>query len=143
MTAEATRIAPDGRDLLRCYRCGWEDYSAGYVAGKTKALFEVEARAAHHSGDCGCAFACSNKVALRESSDTSGSFSGNACGGPLSSEIIPQAQAHALGSWARPTRTLIPTWGPLHHRALSLLASDGLMHSKPSLVLQTTEAGTL
>ena len=35
-----------------CLRC--EDYSAGYVAGSSKALFEVSTRTTHHEAGCGC-----------------------------------------------------------------------------------------
>ena len=43
-----------GRDLPGCWRCGWEDYSAGYVDGNSKALFEVSTRTIDHSRGCGC-----------------------------------------------------------------------------------------
>ena len=35
-----------------CLRC--EDYLAGYVAGRSKALFEVSTRTTHHADGCGC-----------------------------------------------------------------------------------------
>ena len=35
-----------------CQRC--EDYSAGYVDGNSKALFEVSTRTIDHSRGCGC-----------------------------------------------------------------------------------------
>ena len=35
-----------------CQRC--EDYSAGYVAGKSKTLFEVSTQTTDHAAICGC-----------------------------------------------------------------------------------------
>ena len=46
-----------------CQRC--DDCSAGYVDGKSKALFEVSTQTADHVTDCGCGPCLAVKARLR------------------------------------------------------------------------------
>ena len=41
-----------GCEELVCQRC--DDYAAGYVDGKSKALFKVSTQTTHHAAGCGC-----------------------------------------------------------------------------------------